>query len=215
MEKKKVEEDKTINMINEIRGILDDNYFHICVSFNKKFRNNIEWAVYYKNLNQDDYFSNKNKPLLSSSKNTIADIYILKDIFDKQQQKEKEDFGLFMDNMKIHTLVREVKERASLGMINIFTVYVLVCMIINSIANKVVSSFLGLLVCILISIYFLHTNKKLNKLVDTVQKVNEKVLLKNLIKGKGIVFLNELKKELREKGVYTYAINKETRKATK
>lgn len=215
MEKKKVEEDKTTNIINEIRGILDDNYFHTCVSFNKKFRNNIEWKVYYKNLNQDDYFLNKNKPLLSSSKNTIADIYILKDIFDKQQQKEKEDFGLFMDNMKIYTLIRDMEERASLGMINIFTVYVLFCMIITFITNKVVSSFLGLLVCILISIYFLRTNKKLNKLVDTVQKVNEKVLLKNLIKGKGYMFLNELKKELSEKGVYAYAINKKTRKTTK
>ena len=63
-------------MIKEIKGILDEDYFHINVTLNDKFRGGIEWAVYYKNLPTDDYFSEKNKPLLTSRRNTIADIYI-------------------------------------------------------------------------------------------------------------------------------------------
>ena len=125
MKKKKVEENKTIDLREEIKGILDDNYFHVNIRPNEMLKGGIEWTVYYKNVNSKTVFSDKNKPLLTSRYNTIADIYILRDIFRELQDQiiEEEGFEFFRDNRKIYYLMWEIKERASLGMLNIFTIY--------------------------------------------------------------------------------------------
>ena len=79
MEQDIEENSNLVKIVNEVKGILNEDYFHVNIKLNG---GGIEWAVYYKNLKKDDFYSGKNKPLLTSRKNTIADIYILKDIFD-------------------------------------------------------------------------------------------------------------------------------------
>lgn len=69
-----------------IRNILDSNYFHVAITM--KGENEFDWRVYYNNLPAQTYYSEKNKPLLTSEKNTINDIYKLKDRFEQEKKKE-------------------------------------------------------------------------------------------------------------------------------
>ena len=213
---KEIEENKTTKMIKEIKGILDEDYFHINVKLNEKFRGGIEWAVYYKNLYTDDYFSEKNKSLLTSRRNTIADIYILKDIFEKLKQETVEEAGFefFRDNKRILNFMKEIKETSSIGMINIFTIYTFVNIVIILITNNFIVAFINLFLCILVNIYLSFKNKKMNKLLNEAEDVKEKILLKNIIKGQGFEFVKKIRKELHNKGVYKYGINEKTRKTT-
>ena len=217
MKKKKVEENKAIDIKAEIKGILDDNYFHINIRPNELFRGGIEWTVYYKNVNAEVFFSDKNKPLLTSRHNTIADIYILRDIFRELQDQiiEEEGFEFFRDNRKIYYLMWEIKERASLGMLNIFTIYVFVNLATVLIKSNIAVSFINLIACIGVAIFFLHKNKKLNKLLDNAEKETQDILLKVLIRGKGLGFVKEIRNRLKEEGVYKYGTNKKTGKTFK
>lgn len=211
------EESNLTKMIKEIQEILDTDYFHINVRQSEKVRYGIEWAVYYKNLKTDDYYSNKNKPLLTSRKNTIADIYILKDIFVKlkQQTIEETGFEFFRDNKKLYWLIKTIKEMSSLGMLNMLTIYAFVNIVIVILAGNFIISSINLSVCILAIIYFTFKNKKMNKLLDETEEIKEKLLLKNLIKGQGLGFVKEIRKELYNKGVYKYGLNEKTRKTIK
>lgn len=217
MKKKKVEENKTIDLREEIKGILDDNYFHVNIRPNEMLKGGIEWTVYYKNVNSKTVFSDKNKPLLTSRYNTIADIYILRDIFRELQDQiiEEEGFEFFRDNRKIYYLMWEIKERASLGMLNIFTIYVFVNLATVLIKSNIAVSFINLIACIGVAIFFLHKNKKLNKLLDNAEKETQDILLKVLIRGKGLGFVKEIRNRLKEEGVYKYGTNKKARKETK
>lgn len=77
----------TEKRIKEIHSILDKNYFHICTSINSKYVDGVSWKVYYKNLPTQQYYSRKNREILSSDKNTIEDIYKLKNKFEKEKAK--------------------------------------------------------------------------------------------------------------------------------
>ena len=217
MKKKKVEENKTIDLREEIKGILDDNYFHVNIRPNEMLKGGIEWTVYYKNVNAEVFFSDKNKPLLTSRYNTIADIYILRDIFRELQDQiiEEEGFEFFRDNRKIYYLMWEIKERASLGMLNIFTIYVFVNLATVLIKSNIAVSFINLIACIGVAIFFQHKNKKLNKLLDNAEKETQDILLKVLIRGKGLGFVKEIRNRLKEEGVYKYGTNKKTGKTFK
>ena len=212
--KKEVEGSNLTKIINEIRGILNDNYFHVNIKLNEKFIGGIEWAVYYKNLKKDDYYSARNRPLLTSKQNAIADIYILRDIFGKLQDKiiDEKCFDLFIDNQKIYYLFREVKEIASLAILNIFTIYTLVNIITGLISRNALVSCINLAVCIVVGIFLLATNKKLSSLINNKRQISQDILLKALIRGKGLSFVKEIRNELYKEGVYKYGTNKKTGK---
>ena len=206
--KKEVEEENNLTtMINEINRILEEDYFHVNIRITEEQK--VEWTVYYKNLKENEYFSGRNKPLLTSRKNTIADIYILKAIFEelKQNTKKENGYEFFKDNFKIYFSINEIRERASLGMLAIFSIYVFANMAIIFILNNYIASFYNAIVCFLACMYYIHENKKINKLVDKAENVKEEVILKNIIKGKGLSFVKELRNELHNKGVYKYGIN--------
>ena len=212
--KKEVEGSNLTKIINEIRGILNDNYFHVNIKLNEKFIGGIEWAVYYKNLKKDDYYSARNRPLLTSKQNAIADIYILRDIFGKLQDKiiDEKGFDLFIDNQKIYYLFREVKEIASLAILNIFTIYTLVNIITGLLSRNILVSCINLAVCIVVGIFMLAINKRLNNLINNKRQISQDILLKIFIKGKGLSFIKEIRNELYKEGIYKYGTNKKTGK---
>lgn len=214
MKKKEVkEEDNLTKIVKEIEGILDRNYFHTNI---KITGDKVEWAVYYRNVNTDVYYSDKNRPLLTSRKNTIADIYILRDIFQGLQSEiiVEEGYSFFLESKKIYFLISEIKEMSSLGMLNIFTIYVFVNLAIVLIKSNIVVSFINLITCIGVAIFFLQKNKKLNKLVDNAKEESKDILLKVLIRGKGLGFVKEIRNRLKEEGVYKYGTNKKTRETS-
>lgn len=86
--KKRIEkEDETTKQINQIHNILDKNYFDVNTKITEE--NKIEWTVYYCNLKSSDYYSGENRPLLTSRRNTVQDIYKLKEAFEKLKNYEE------------------------------------------------------------------------------------------------------------------------------
>ena len=74
---------------DKIQEILDMDYFHI--SLTQKDDGDIEWSVFYKNLNSKDYFSDRNICLLSSKNNTIDDVYRLAAKFEMEKEKARNE----------------------------------------------------------------------------------------------------------------------------
>jgi len=85
--RRKKDVDPKIKKMKELHSILDRNYFHVTVGFDEKYIEGVKWKVYYSNLPTQQYYSNKNKELLSSDENTIEDIYKLKSKFEKEKAK--------------------------------------------------------------------------------------------------------------------------------
>lgn len=75
---------KKMNDEEKIKKILDNDYFHICYVYENNGKET--WKIYFKNMSEEEYFSNKNTALLNSSDNTIEDIYALKECFEKQKE---------------------------------------------------------------------------------------------------------------------------------
>lgn len=196
MKKKIGKEDETTKQINKLHNILDKNYFHVCVSLTEE--NNVEWTVFYNNLDEEDYISSKNKPLLTSKRNTIADIYRLENKFEelKKKQRELHVLELFHDCFNIHQLGYQIKEESHLGMTNIFLIYATLNIFLINFANKTIASVFNLLLCILMAIYYYKKINKLYKLLDNQDNITEEIILRNIIKRKGLNFVKELKHEL-------------------
>ena len=81
---KNKDKNKVTDRIKELHSILDNNYFHIHTSIQD---DKVEWSVYYMNLSKKEYYSEENKPLLTSKNNAISDIYELRDRFERAKEK--------------------------------------------------------------------------------------------------------------------------------
>ena len=196
MKKEVKKEDETTKQINQLHNILDKNYFHVCVSLTEG--NNIEWTVFYNNLDEEDYISSKNKPLLTSKRNTVADIYRLKNKFEELKKKQRglHCLELFHDCFNIHQLGYQIKEEAHLGMTNIFLIYTTLNIFTINFANKTIASILNLILCISMAIYYYRKIDKLYKLLDNQDNITEEIILRNIIKRKGLNFVKELRHEM-------------------
>lgn len=197
MKNKKIKkEDEISKQINKLHSILDKNYFHISIYVTNE--NEIKWSVFYNNLDEEDYISNKNMPILSSRKNTMEDIYILKNIFEilKSEQRGLNCLEIFNDSFKIHSIAYEMKEEANLGMINIITIYAILNIFITSLEGNIVSKILNLIILVLVSLYFFRKQKKINNLADKQDSKVQEILLRNVIKRKGLKFVKELRYEM-------------------
>ena len=196
--KKKKEEDKTSKQIHELMNILDSNYFHTCITADDK--EIIEWKIYYKNLSNEIYYSDKNQAILSSNKNNVEDIYKLKSRFEELKEKEfKDNIGEFAkDHFDIYFAFLGINEKAMDLALNIFLIYSLFNVFINVRSEDLINTILNFSICILIAIYIIISNKRLNKNKDKADSKIQEILLKNIIKRKGLDFVEELKEKMKE-----------------
>lgn len=196
--KKKKEEDKTSKQIHEPMNILDSNYFHTCIIADDK--EIIEWKIYYKNLSNEIYYSDKNQAILSSNKNNVEDIYKLKSRFEELKEKEfKDNIGEFAkDHFDIYFAFLDINEKTMDLALNIFLIYSLFNIFINVRSEDLINTILNFSICILIAIYIIISNKKLNKSKDKADSKIQEILLKNIIKRKGLDFVEELKEKMKE-----------------
>lgn len=196
--KKKREEDKVSKQIHELMNILDSNYFHTCIIADDK--EIIEWKIYYKNLSNEIYYSDKNQAILSSNKNNVEDIYKLKSRFEELKEKEfKDNIGEFAkDHFDIYFAFLGIKEKTMDLALNIFLIYSLFNIFINVRSEDLINTILNFSICILIAIYIIISNKKLNRSKDKADSKIQEILLKNIIKRKGLDFVEELKEKMKE-----------------
>ena len=182
-----------MDTVKELHSILDNNYFHISTGI---VDNKIEWIVYYKNLNKKEYYSNDNKPLLTSKENTISDIYELRDRFERAKEKEFIDnkYIVFRDGFEIYSAMSEIKYKGLTGMLNIFTFYALLTLIISMSLDNVIYSIINLDACILAAIYFKYQQKSIEKLIDKKVEETREFILRKIIQNEGLEFVERIRK---------------------
>ena len=184
---------KVLDSVKELHSILDNNYFHISTGI---VEDKVEWIVYYKNLNENEYYSDNNKPLLTSKDNTISDIYELRDRFERAKEKVFIDnkYIVFRDGFEIYSAMGEIKYKGLTGMLNIFTFYALLTLIISMSLDNVIYSIINLGACILAAIYFKYQQKSIEKLMDKKVEETREFILRNIIKNKGLEFVERIRK---------------------
>ena len=89
------------NEIEKALDLLDREYFHICKELNEKGETS-NWVVYYKDMNDEDFLSVKNKPLLNSQYSTIEDIMRVKEQFDRSRIKA--DDNITWEKIKLYNV---------------------------------------------------------------------------------------------------------------
>jgi len=177
----------------KIRSILDRDYFHICTEV--KLNKELKWAIYYKNLPSKAYYSEKNKPLLTSEKNTISDIYKLKNKFESEKRIEQmkslyEEISLLSCLNKTITEIHRIFSKFS--MIVLLTILILNLENMFFLHNVNLSLVLLFITSIegLRSIYYAKILEKQRKLST---KKMEEIYLKEKIKRQGFYFLEKIK----------------------
>lgn len=197
MKNKGKKNNSTNERIEKIRNILDPNYFHVHIEINHKYIGGISWSIYYKNLPTQMYYSNKNKPLLTSEKNTIEDIYKLKDKFEyeKEQVIEKN----FTEITKIQLNLFFSMQRIKYQFIELMT-YILFVILATNISNLIFfdnQNFAILItsLTIVISILMIIKQRTISNLISTIQKEIREEYIKDKIRREGIYFIKRLKNE--------------------
>lgn len=190
---KKKTKNTVMDTVKELHSILDNNYFHIHTSIQD---DKVEWSVYYMNLSEKEYYSEENKPLLTSKNNAISDIYELRDRFERAKEKEFIDnkYIVFRDGFEIYSAMSEIKYEGLNGMLNIFTFYALVTLIISMSLDNLIYSIINLCACILGAIYLTYQQKSIEKLMDKKIEETREFIIRNIIKNKGLEFVERIMK---------------------
>ncbi len=194
MKRRKKKNNQISKKIKAIRNILDSNYFHVVIITKEK--NKFDWRVYYNNLPAQIYYSKKNKPLLTSEKNTIDDIYKLKDKFEKEKQNElKQHMKEYINiSYELYHQMLIMKSKFS-EMITDLLLANLIISIINMLFIKNVNCSLSQIIYtfLIVLIGFLKLFK-VQKEIDKGQERMKEIFIKEKIRNQGIYFVERLKK---------------------
>ena len=79
-------------------------------------------------------------------------------------------------------------------MLNIFTFYELVTLIISISLDNAIYSIINLFICILGTIYLIYQQKSIEKLMDKKIEETREFIIRNIIKNKGLEFVERIKK---------------------
>lgn len=185
---KELREDKLI------RKILDKNYFH--VSTTMKEDGSFSWKVFYANLDGEDYFSEENKPLLTSEKHTIEDIKKLADKFEEEKKQEKRKSFFFSCKIGYHSYLDMLKIEKIFNsiMTNILIILTLIVTWNWIFIKSIEVSSVIMVLTIFIGIMSVYGNKKMDKVLDNSQKEMQEITTQEYIKMQGLKFAERLRK---------------------
>lgn len=187
---------KQRNNKRSLRNILDKNYFHICEEVSPYEAD--KWEVYYSNLPTSVYFSNKNKPLLSSEKNSIRDIYKLKDIFEREKEKmmSKNLYEYCKTYFEFERCILNFKYEYTNTIVDIFLVSVIISFINGLYIKSFEFGILHLMFVIAIAIISMCKLVKINKKSKADSERIKEKYLKEKIRREGLIFVDKLRREL-------------------
>ena len=190
--KKKKATNKIIEKVDEIESILDRNYFHTSINIKQQ---EIEWSIYYRNLPNKVYFSYKNKPLLTSEKNDLSDIYRL------NQKFESEKARIFAENIKDFIKLDYEMNRGFYRLTDLFSRFFInvgitttICAVVNAIfIHSVQFSLMYLLSTCLICFTYSKLSEKARKEIQKTNKKTKEIFIKEKIRKMGLYFLERIK----------------------
>ena len=177
----------------ELNHILDSHYFHISTEY--KLDKSIKWAIYYKNLPTNLYFSEKNKALLTSEENCIKDIYKLREVFNREKKVEmsKHIPEYLKLSMNIFKQTQNIKMKFTETLLDIL----LICLIVSLINLIFIRDIkIGLLNMFLTCFIFILGTIKLKKIDEQLEKDKkefEENFFREKIKKQGLFFVERLK----------------------
>lgn len=177
----------------KIMSILDRDYFHICTEV--KQNEEIKWIIYYKNLPSKAYYSEKNKPLLTSENNTISDIYKLKNKF--ESEKKIEQMKSLNEVIPLLSFFNKTIIEINRKFSN-FSIIVLLIILGLSLTSMFflhnIELSLGILLVIsTVSILNMYSIRILENQRKIFRKKLEEIYLKEKIKRQGFYFLEKIK----------------------
>lgn len=189
---KKKAKNKSIDTLKELYNILGFDYFHICISYNG---DDMQWDIFYKNLDDKEYFSKENPLLLTSKENGIADVYTLKDRFEKAKEdvKRKNAISIIKESFTLYQKLYETKKQGIDGMLNLYMLYTAIGLIMGLFLENILYSFINLWACIAGGIYLIYKQKRFNKFLDQKKEEIVEIVLRNIIKKQGLNFVERIK----------------------
>ena len=101
---------------------------------------------------------------------------------------------MFRDGFEIYSAMSEIKYRGLTGMLNIFTFYALLTLIISMSLDNVIYSIINLCVCVLGAIYLKYQQKSIEKLMDKKVEETREFILRKIIQNKGLEFVERIRK---------------------
>lgn len=171
--------------IEDALEILDKEYFHIC----KKIDGNgktLSWVVYYKNMNDEDFLSKYNKPILDSRYSTLDDVIKTIQKFDKS--KTKANKNIIWEKFVLNNIIFNYTSKITDEFAKIETIVGILLMIfiiiIGLLGNgKFVLCYpLILIPFVIMTICLDYLHKKMFDGTNIILAESEKVLLKNELK---------------------------------
>lgn len=179
--------------LDQIYKILDKDYFHVCVEYTSKEK--IEWKIYFKNLTQKDYFSEENKCLLSSDKNTLEDIQKLQTVFQKEKTKIQNEFAfeiIFLNKNNLYGFIRDIKMKLGKGYWIIYIINLILWIIFSTFRNDTFIAIYGTAVTWLLLIFNIIADRTFEKESNKILKEEVEQKTKMYIKGMGLNFVERI-----------------------
>ena len=180
--------------LDQIYKILDKDYFHVCVEYTSKEK--IEWKIYFKNLTQKDYFSEENKCLLSSDKNTLEDIQKLQSVFQKEKTKIQNELAfeiIFLNKNNLYGFIRDIKMKLGKGYWIIYIINLILWIIFAAFRNDTFIAIYGTAVTWLLLIFNIIADRTFEKESNKILKEEAEQKTKMYIKGIGLNFVERIR----------------------
>ena len=180
--------------LDQIYKILDKDYFHVCVEYTSKEK--IEWKIYFKNLTQKDYFSEENKCLLSSDKNTLEDIQKLQSVFQKEKTKIQNELAfeiIFLNKNNLYGFIRDIKMKLGKGYWIIYIINLILWIIFATFRNDTFIAIYGTAVTWLLLIFNIIADRTFEKESNKILKEEAEQKTKMYIKGMGLNFVERIR----------------------
>lgn len=192
MKRRKKKNKQIYEKIKAIHSILDPNYFHVATTIKRE--NEFDWIVYYNNLPTQTYFSKNNKPLLTSEKNTIDDIFKLKNKFEKEKQKElKQHMREYINiSHELFCQMLSIKSRCNEMMIDLLLANLILSIVNMTCIQNTNYSLLHLVFTFLIVTIGFFKLFQIQKQIDKGQKQIKETFIREKIRKQGIYFIKRL-----------------------
>ena len=180
-------------ILKYIYNILDKDYFHVHVS--TSIDGKVQWKIYYKCLIHEDYYSEENKLLLSSERNTLEDVERLESIFQKEKNKVEEK--IFLDNLfmvnNMYSVLRILDRKITTIILILYTINLILWLISCFIQYNTTLSLYGTILMWLILISNFVIDKIFDKEISVSVKKNMEEKTRMYIKGMGFKFLERIR----------------------
>ena len=180
-------------ILKYIYNILDKDYFHVHVS--TSIDGKVQWKIYYKCLIHEDYYSEENKCLLSSERNTLEDVERLESIFQKEKNKVEEK--IFLDNLfmvnNMYSVLRILDRKITTIILILYTINLILWLISCFMQYNTTLSLYGTILMWLILISNFVIDKIFDKEISVSVKKNMEEKTRMYIKGMGFKFLERIR----------------------